>query len=76
MSSDSQNNGAESPSAGQRQGGAVRQGTLNVDLSKPRYDQSTYSGRAKHFFETANPANILATGRQLEEAAKVVKGYR
>ena len=47
-----------------------------IDLSKPRYDQSTYGGRVRHFFETTNPANALVTSKQLEEAAKLVKAYK
>ena len=47
-----------------------------LDLSKPRYDQSTYLGRAKHFFETANPINAFVSSKRLEEAAKLVKGYK
>jgi len=47
-----------------------------VDLSKPRYDQSTYVGRAKHFFETVNPKNALVSSKELEEAAKLVKDYK
>lgn len=49
---------------------------IHVDLSKPRYDQSKYWGRARHFFETVNPLNILASSGKLEEAAKVVEMYR
>lgn len=48
----------------------------HVDLSKPRYDQSTYVGRAKHFFETANPLTIFASKRQLAEAAQLVKAHQ
>ena len=47
-----------------------------IDLSKPRYDQTTYIGRAKHFFETANPLNALVSSKRLEEAAKLVKLYK
>lgn len=49
---------------------------LKVDLSRPRYDQSTYYGRARHFIETVNPLNVLASGKKLEEAASVVKAYK
>lgn len=50
--------------------------TIHVDLSRPRYDQSTYWGRARHFFETVNPLNILASSAKLEEAAKIVQKYK
>ena len=47
-----------------------------VDLSKPRYDQTTYVGRAKHFFETANPKNVFVSSKRLEEAAKMIRAYK
>ena len=47
---------------------------INIDES--RYDQSTYLGRAKHFFVTTNPLNILASDKQLDEAKEVVESYR
>ena len=47
-----------------------------VDLSKPRYDQTTYVGRAKHFFETANPKNVFVSSKRLEEAAKLIRAYK
>ena len=47
-----------------------------VDLTRPRYDQSTYYGRARHFFETVNPLNVLVSSKRLEEAANVVRSYK
>ena len=47
-----------------------------LDLSRPRYDQSTFAGRARHFFETTDPRNLLASHAQLETAATLVKQYK
>lgn len=47
---------------------------LNID--SPRYDQSTFEGRAKHFFSTTNPLNALATDEELEKAKSIVENYR
>lgn len=32
-----------------------------IDLTKPRYDQRTYWGRARHFFEVTDPRTILCS---------------
>jgi hypothetical protein len=47
-----------------------------INIDEPRYDQSTYAGRAKHFFATTNPLNCLASDAQLDEAKKIVDDYR
>lgn len=47
-----------------------------INLDEPRYDQNTFIGRAKHFFITTNPLNLLATPHQLDEAKNVVEKYR
>lgn len=47
-----------------------------VNLDEPRYDQSTYINRAKHFLIVTNPLNVFASSEQLSRAAKIVKDYK
>lgn len=47
-----------------------------VNLDEPRYDQSTYLNRAKHFLIVTNPLNVFATEEQLDRAARIVRDYR
>ncbi|KAJ3237087.1 hypothetical protein HDU81_009967 [Chytriomyces hyalinus] len=49
---------------------------LMLDLSKPRYDQSTYMGRLRHFSELTDPRNLLATESQLVAAKKLIDDYK
>ena len=50
--------------------------TPRINLDKPRYDQSTFSGRAKHFFQTTDPRNLLASEKQLDAAKELLALYR
>lgn len=47
-----------------------------INLDQPRYDQSTFQGRAQHFFITTNPLNVLATDEELDKAKAIVLAYR
>ena len=47
-----------------------------INLDSPRYDQSTYWGRAKHFFITTNPLNLLTSPAQMEAAKLTVERYK
>lgn len=47
-----------------------------IDIDHPRYDQSTFIGRAKHFLITTNPLNVLATEAELDHAKSIVERYR
>ncbi|XP_065339947.1 sideroflexin-3 [Cloeon dipterum] len=50
--------------------------TIKVNLDEPRWDQSSYSGRAKHFFSTTNPLNLLCSSADLDEAKELVTKYK
>ncbi|XP_068016576.1 sideroflexin-1 isoform X3 [Melanerpes formicivorus] len=49
---------------------------LNINIKEPRWDQSTFAGRANHFFTVTDPRNILLSDAQLENARKIVHDYR
>ncbi|XP_055698423.1 sideroflexin-1-3 [Phlebotomus papatasi] len=47
-----------------------------VNLDEPRYDQSTYLNRAKHFIILTNPLNVFVSSSELDRAAKIVQDYK
>ncbi|EHB18514.1 Sideroflexin-3 [Heterocephalus glaber] len=50
--------------------------SLDVNIQEPRWDQSTFLGRARHFFTVTDPRNLLLSGAQLEAARNIVQNYR
>ncbi|KAM8782862.1 sideroflexin-3 isoform 1-T1 [Rhynchonycteris naso] len=49
---------------------------LDINIQEPRWDQSTFLGRAYHFFTVTDPRNLLLSGAQLEAARNIVQNYR
>ncbi|GFZ47923.1 Probable mitochondrial transport protein FSF1 [Saitozyma sp. JCM 24511] len=52
---------------------AEKQGLYNI--SKPRFDLSTYTGRLAYFYSTTSPLTLLASTSQLEQAQQDVQHY-
>lgn len=49
---------------------------LDINIQEPRWDQSTFLGRARHFFTVTDPRNLLLSGAQLEASRDIVQNYR
>jgi tricarboxylate carrier len=45
-------------------------------LSRPRWDQSTYTGRVRHFAHTTNPLHCLASNARLDASNALVKAFK
>ncbi len=50
--------------------------TPTPPYSQPRWDQSTFEGRARHFFTTTNPLNGLASDAELDAAKSLLEQYK
>ncbi|XP_076778596.1 sideroflexin-3 isoform X2 [Arvicanthis niloticus] len=49
---------------------------LDINIQEPRWDQSTFLGRARHFFTVTDPRNLLLSRDQLEASRNIVQNYR
>lgn len=49
---------------------------LGINIQEPRWDQSTFMGRARHFFTVTDPRNLLLSEAQLEASRNIVQNYR
>uniref|UniRef100_A0A3Q2LUC2 Sidoreflexin n=3 Tax=Equus TaxID=9789 RepID=A0A3Q2LUC2_HORSE len=49
---------------------------LDINIQEPRWDQSSFMGRARHFFTVTDPRNLLLSGAQLEASRNIVQNYR
>ena len=47
-----------------------------VDLTKPRWDQSTFVGRLKYFFAVTDPRLSLLGDQELEGAKSLLELYK
>jgi sideroflexin-5 len=47
-----------------------------IDLTKPRYDQSTYIGRLRHFIEVTSPLTLFTTEKKLNSSISLLKDYK
>ncbi|XP_064000557.1 sideroflexin-2 isoform X2 [Pogoniulus pusillus] len=47
---------------------------FNIDI--PRWDQSTFMGRLKHFFNVTDPRTVLVPEKELDQAKAVVESCR
>ena len=47
-----------------------------LDLSKPRWDQSTFVGRLKYFFAVTDPRLSLLGDAELEGAKNLLELYK
>lgn len=49
---------------------------LGFNIDAPRWDQSTFMGRLRHFFNITDPRTVLVPERELDRAQAVVAGCR
>ncbi|KAK3758994.1 hypothetical protein RRG08_005620 [Elysia crispata] len=45
-------------------------------LNKPRFDQTSFNGRLRHFLDVIDPRTLLTTSKQLEDAISLLDKYK
>lgn len=50
--------------------------SLGFNIDSPRWDQSTFVGRLKHFFNITDPRTVLVPEEELDRAKALVEGCR
>ncbi|XP_072787306.1 sideroflexin-2 isoform X2 [Taeniopygia guttata] len=78
-----------SAGAGERRGGGRRErglgaqtyakmatASLSFNIDSPRWDQSTFVGRLKHFLNITDPRTVLVPEEELDQAKALVEGCR
>ena len=48
----------------------------DINIDKPRWDQSTFSGRFKHFSAITDVRKLFASQQELEQAKSLVLKHR
>ncbi|XP_054493616.1 sideroflexin-2 isoform X1 [Agelaius phoeniceus] len=51
-------------------------GTLSFNIDSPRWDQSTFVGRLKHFLNITDPRTVLVPEEELDQAKALVESCR
>ena len=51
-------------------------GTPPFSLTAPRFDQSTYLGRIRHFVEVTDCRTLLTTEKELQSALDLLDKYK
>lgn len=54
----------------------VDQLNKRLNIEEPRWDQTTYSGRVKHFFNITNPLNLFCSTEELNKSKDIITRYR
>lgn len=50
--------------------------SLSFNIDSPRWDQSTFVGRLKHFLNITDPRTVLVPEEELDQAKALVESCR